>query len=175
MDIGFCILYFSVCNDLFFLYLPNGLANIEIDRAIEDASSAADAGDPAKILRKIVELVHDPLPGPLPAGRPRIMARGFLGIKGKKAGIPVSHPPPLVPAGLIDHIKTVTRGAEKGAGPAADTLLMEPVPERTFDDFVQLLLYFFNRKRSTGRRLHLFQSFFFNLPGKGKIFGPGLF
>jgi len=55
------------------LNLFNRLSDIGMDRTIEDTSPAAHAGDPTDVFWKVVKLVHDSLPGPLPVRWPRVM------------------------------------------------------------------------------------------------------
>jgi hypothetical protein len=46
-----------------FLDFFDRLADIKIGRAVEYTTSTAYAGDPIKVLREIIKLVHDSLPG----------------------------------------------------------------------------------------------------------------
>lgn len=133
------------------------LPDVKLNRTVNDTSSATHTGNPAKVLRKIVELVHQSLPGSLSARRPWIMAGGFKRIDREEAGIPVSDPLTLEIDGLIGHVKAVTGGAEKGTNSTADTFLMGPVPEWTFDHEVQPFFYSFHGDRTVG----LFKSIFF--------------
>jgi hypothetical protein len=48
-----------------FLDFLNRLADIKIGWAIKYAPATPHAGDPIKVLRKIIKLVHDSLPGSL--------------------------------------------------------------------------------------------------------------
>ena len=53
--------------------LLDGLADIEIDRTVGDTSSTTHTGDPAEILRIVVELMHEPLACPLTTCGPRVV------------------------------------------------------------------------------------------------------
>jgi hypothetical protein len=59
---------------LAFLYFVNRLADIEIGRAIKDAPATAHAGDSIKVLREIIKLVHDSLPGSFTIRRPWVVS-----------------------------------------------------------------------------------------------------
>ena len=48
-----------------FFDLFQGLANVEVDRAVNDTTAAPHTRDLLKVLREVIKLVHEPLPGPL--------------------------------------------------------------------------------------------------------------
>jgi len=63
-------LFILQCAALDFL---DRLADIKIDWAIKDTPSATHTGDPIKVLREIIKLVHDSLPGSFTVRWPWVM------------------------------------------------------------------------------------------------------
>ena len=66
-------LQFSI-RAFFFLDFFDCLTDVEMDWAVQDTSTAAHARDPTEVLRKIVELMHQPLPRSFTTRRPWIMS-----------------------------------------------------------------------------------------------------
>jgi len=56
-----------------FFDLFQGLANVEVDRAVKNATAAPHTRDLLKVLRKVVKLVHQSLSGPLASRRSWVM------------------------------------------------------------------------------------------------------
>jgi hypothetical protein len=98
-------------------------AKIQVYRTAFNTPAATDTSYSAKIIDEILKLVHQPLPPPLFARSPGIMAGTVQGEQRKHTGVPVAHPAAAVVNSLVGNIKTVTGGAKVTAGRAAEALL----------------------------------------------------
>ncbi len=68
--LSFTIVVISILIVGFMLFIDffDRPADVEIDGAIENTPSATDTGNLSEEFREIIQFVHDPLPGPFPAG-----------------------------------------------------------------------------------------------------------